>query len=334
MYELKQTPQDFYVREIPKYTLESAGPFTVYELRKTGISTIKALKYIAEYFTIDESKIGYAGLKDAKAVTTQYITIPHIDTPYLEQESFTLTKKGYCHRPFVLGDLAGNAFEITIRNTQNYTVHTPTKVLNYFGEQRFSTHNCEIAKLILKKSYIAAVKLIDENARDDWVYASYRAYRRKKPQDAVGALQQLDKQLLTLYIHAYQSYLWNRVVSTYIQQYGEWKDTVLDVWYTTKIPAHTIQIPLIGFDYQPSQTTPEIAQIYDTLLQEEQISPRDFISRQLPHSTKEGTTRPLVVDITQLSVTQTQDTVRCSFCLPKGSYATVAVAQLLIEKKE
>jgi tRNA(Glu) U13 pseudouridine synthase TruD len=340
MYTLKQTPQDFIVREIPNHTFEKTGPFTVYELHKTGIPTLKALKYIAEQFRINESLIGYAGLKDAQAVTTQYITIPNIHIPQISQESFTLTKKGYLHRPLILGDLQANEFEIVVRNTENYTVHRPTSIINYFGEQRFSTHNCEIAKYIVTKAYEKAVQLIDTQAKDDWIYAQYRAYRRQKPLDAVGALQKIDKQLLTLYIHAYQSYLWNMVTSQYIQQANNtantsaqhWIDPQLTVYYTTKIPDVPLTIPLIGFDYQPTQTTPAVAQLYEQLMQEQSITPRDFINRQLPQSTKEGSTRQTIIELQQLIIIQENDTIRCSFRLPKGSYATVAIAQILQEK--
>ena len=90
--------QDFIVEEVsengevfeikPKENFVSPLflPFTLYaNLVKTGISTTDALSFIANYLKIKPNKIGYAGLKDVKAVTSQRIAFPNINLEIFER---------------------------------------------------------------------------------------------------------------------------------------------------------------------------------------------------------------------------------------------------------
>jgi tRNA pseudouridine13 synthase len=45
------------------------------ELQKTGVTTIDAVKTLAKLLGVDRRVIGYAGMKDARAVTRQIVTI-------------------------------------------------------------------------------------------------------------------------------------------------------------------------------------------------------------------------------------------------------------------
>ncbi|EHP85469.1 tRNA pseudouridine synthase D TruD [Methanotorris formicicus Mc-S-70] len=76
--KIRQKPEDFIVEEIIDLdkTINEGGECYLYKLTKRNIENLKALSYIAKKFKIPLKEIGYCGLKDRYAITTQYITIP------------------------------------------------------------------------------------------------------------------------------------------------------------------------------------------------------------------------------------------------------------------
>src|SRR3989338_11258951 len=48
-----------------------------------------------------------------------------------------------------------------------------------------------------------------------------RKYLERKPTDFVGALKNVPIRLLRMYVNAYQSYLWNKTVATYLEKVGK-----------------------------------------------------------------------------------------------------------------
>src|SRR5579862_8622128 len=76
---IKQRPEDFVVHELPLYDVSGEGEHVFVEIEKTGISTFDAIDLIAQKLQIDSRQIGYAGMKDAAAVTRQVLSIPMAD---------------------------------------------------------------------------------------------------------------------------------------------------------------------------------------------------------------------------------------------------------------
>ena len=75
MYKIKQQPEDFRVVEIPNYEIRDKGEYPIFLLRKRNYTTEQAIQKVADYFHIKPKFIGYAGIKDKKAITEQYISI-------------------------------------------------------------------------------------------------------------------------------------------------------------------------------------------------------------------------------------------------------------------
>ena len=158
-----------------------------------------------------------------------------------------------------LGDLSGNKFSIVLRECEETTQENLDKVknlllengfMNYFGLQRFGnngdTH--EVGKHILKKDYQSAIERIltpNDNTKMDVrdalnhytksedAQAAYNmlGYKNsteglilsslaKEPNDYKKALKSLHYKQQTLYTHAYQSYVWNVMVSRRISSHG------------------------------------------------------------------------------------------------------------------
>lgn len=146
---IKNRPEDFSVQEVPLYQPSGAGEHVYCEIRKTGLSTFDAIDRIARALHVHPRDIGYAGMKDARAVTRQILSI----LGATEQAVMALqianlsvlwaTRHGNKLR---LGHLAANRFAIKIRNPRTTdlavlqpAVDTLTRrgMPNYFGEQRF-----------------------------------------------------------------------------------------------------------------------------------------------------------------------------------------------------
>ncbi len=295
MYVIKQKPEDFVVNEITNIKFNDKGDYSVFLLRKRDYTSEKAVQAIAQKLKIPRKAIGYAGNKDKTAVTTQYISIKNIGVKELELKDISLEFKGYLDKPICLGDLEGNEFIINVFSDKE--PKKISKMVNYFGEQRFSINNKEVGKAIVKKDFKKAIELIVSNGGE--TAAVIREYLSKKSNDYVGALRKIPLRILKLYVHSYQSYLWNEIAE------HSKKD----------------KVPIIGFG---TESTAEV----DGILNKEGITQRDFIIRPIPELSAEGGERDLSVEIKDLDIEKNKEGYVLKFKLPKGSYATEAIKQI------
>jgi TruD family tRNA pseudouridine synthase len=73
---IKETPEDFQVWEIPVYPPCGEGEHTFTEIEKRGITTLEAVRRFSRALDIPERDMGYAGMKDARGITRQTLSIP------------------------------------------------------------------------------------------------------------------------------------------------------------------------------------------------------------------------------------------------------------------
>ena len=312
MYKIKQIPEDFMVWEIPDYEV-SDGKYAYFWLRKTDLNTLDAVRKIVNKLNLPRKYIGFAGTKDKNAITEQVISIfhPNVDKVLdLKIDDIELSFIGYGKKPISLGDLEGNRFRITVRNLPKHRSQKSLgRIPNFFGPQRFSKNNIEIGRFLVKKNFFNAVKLIDQKYVHD--------YLQQRPDDFVGAIRQLPLKLRKLYVHAYQSYLWNLTVKEFLKT----------------MPFKSQKIPIVGFGFKFDNR--KVSSIIRNILNQEGISPRDFIIKQFPELSAEGTERELFIKPHKLVVFENDDDLNpgkfksiVTFSLPKGSYATVVIDHL------
>tara|TARA_Y100000310_G_scaffold345531_1_gene466070 strand:- start:4764 stop:5717 length:954 start_codon:yes stop_codon:yes gene_type:complete len=314
MYIIKQQPSDFKVKEITNIKPQTNGKYFYYKLTKTNRNTLDVIKELAKQLSIKINQIGFAGTKDKVAITEQIIsTTKSIKNINIDKTTFQLIGKG--DQPITLGDLKGNQFEIKV--ITNREPIATTFVENYFDEQRFSKHNKDIGKYIIKKQFNKATELIDN--------PKVKTYLQTQPNDHIGALQLLQKRLLKLYVHSYQSYLWNETVATYIETGHKVTYSQGTLTFSEKKKPLN-EIPLIGFAYK--NTNQEINNIIEKILHKENLTPKDFIIKQIPELSMEGQSRALYSEITKLAITKQQDSYIIKFYLNKGSYATMVIRKL------
>ncbi|MBU0535629.1 MAG: tRNA pseudouridine(13) synthase TruD, partial [Nanoarchaeota archaeon] len=292
------------VKEVSLVKPGKSGNQAYYLLKKTNITTIDALQQIADFLRIGLKHIGFAGNKDKKAVTEQCISLPADLQKRLEgfkSKNIQLEFLGRGESRISLGDLEGNQFEIIIRDASK----EPKKLerfINYFGEQRFSENNITIGRYIIKGKLEKAAMINREPA--------VLAHLRHNPKDFVGALKKLPKKILTIYINAYQSYLWNTAVKEYLMTESE-----------------NIDVEIIGFGTEFGNK--RIKEIYSDLMSKEKITLRDFIIRRMPDLSSEGDKRKIFVEPKDLKIEKIdKKTYKLTFFLPKGCYATELIRQM------
>ena len=146
---LKSTPEDFRVDEIPLWEPSGEGGHLLVRIRKRGMTTLEAVAHVARALELPEREVGYAGIKDARAVATQWLSLPfgraeRLDAlrhPWLSIEE--RARHSHRLRP---GDLAGNRFTIVLRDVDADALPRAQAILallsrrgvpNWFGAQRF-----------------------------------------------------------------------------------------------------------------------------------------------------------------------------------------------------
>ncbi len=326
MYQLKQLPEDFIVQEISDAKAGN-GQYAYYTLKKTNYTTVHALEILSKKLNAPLKHFGFAGNKDKNAVTEQKISIfrGSKNLENLKIKNIGLKYLGKGKSPISLGDLDGNGFIITIRNLDNAETkkieqleNKTIRVPNLFGPQRFGRNNQLVGKAIIKKDFKKAVELISENS--DITENEIRSFLAKHPNNYVEALKIIPLKTRKLFVHSYQSFLFNKIIDEFLKN-------------AKTEGIGTFKIPVIGFDFQcNSIKTPKLKKIIKKLIEEEKISPRDFIIPQLPELTSEGTSRDLffefnfkIIEAGIDDLNKDKQKVKISFALPKSCYATVAV---------
>ncbi len=153
---LKATPQDFVVEEVPAYEPSGAGEHVFVRFTKTDRTTLDAVRAIARALGCDPRAAGFAGMKDKRAVTTQTLSLhaPRGEkAASLAERALALSLDGIAvHQATPHGNklkpghLAGNRFTIAVRDVpaaERGAVESKLVALgrdgmpNAFGAQRF-----------------------------------------------------------------------------------------------------------------------------------------------------------------------------------------------------
>lgn len=257
--KLKQQPGDFRVEELSAVVGGAAGEFALYRLDKTGWTTPDAVGEVCRRWRLDWRDVSHGGLKDRHAVTSQHVTIRRGPPRSLSHDRIALTFLGRTDTPFTSADIAANRFVVTLRGLSDTALSLAAAELaevvaagvpNYFDDQRFGSVGGEgefIGKemvfgrferalwLALAAPYEfdrAEAKREKATLRDHW--GKWGDCLRKlprgdvrrtveflaaRPDDSAGALARLRPELQGLYLAAYQSYLWNRMLAAWLARH-------------------------------------------------------------------------------------------------------------------
>src|SRR5262245_27563306 len=116
---LRSSDEDFAVEELPAYAPTGQGDHVFVWIEKRGIPTPAAVDAIAHALGIRGRDVGVAGMKDKRAVTRQWLSLPPPVTP---EQALAVRLDGIAvleaHRhPHKLrtGHLRGNRFVLRVR---------------------------------------------------------------------------------------------------------------------------------------------------------------------------------------------------------------------------
>ncbi len=253
---LKRIPEDFRVEELTDVA-PAGGPFALYRLSKRWMGTPEAIAAIQQCWRIERERISLGGLKDFHAVTEQHLTIERGPRQELHQSRFDLVYLGQVARSFQSGDVAGNGFHIVLRDLDAAAVAacqtalaglTAPGVANYFDDQRFGSVGASgqfIAEAWCRGDHERALwlALADPNDHDTPAVREDKSLLREhwgdwpacqallaqpdcrrvvqfladRPTDFRTAMARLPIDLRSLYVAAFQSHLWNRLLDRYLR---------------------------------------------------------------------------------------------------------------------
>ncbi len=379
----KTTPEDFQVDEIPLYAPCGEGEHLYLWIEKAGISTRGVVDQLQKELNIKERDIGYAGLKDANALTRQMISIPASYAHKLDQ--LELYKAKIIHakqhtNKLRTGHLAGNRFKIILREVVPDAEEKAGRILahlqqygvpNLFGEQRYGVlgNSGKLGLLLLRGDYQAFCSELmgdpDQIRNADWKQAA-SAYQQGNWQLALESLPRrmrdeqrllkalvkqktfkqaafaLPKSLLRLFLSAAQSsffdqFVYDRLTTLHILQNGDIAYKHANGACFRVTDANVEQPRCENFEISPTAplygtkvmlATEKTGQLETERLKECAISLPDWhLDRGL---TMPGERRPLRVPLFDFTLSSTEaDSLTLHFSLPKGSYATSVLREVI-----
>ena len=122
---IRNSYEDFYVEEIPEIEPTGEGPNIWIWIEKVGRTTLDVLLDIARDLHISRKRMGFAGMKDKKALTRQWICISNMESDEKLNEVLALSdtihntkflKVVRGRKKLRMGQLKGNKFRIKIND--------------------------------------------------------------------------------------------------------------------------------------------------------------------------------------------------------------------------
>ncbi|HET8724710.1 MAG TPA: tRNA pseudouridine(13) synthase TruD [Anaeromyxobacteraceae bacterium] len=158
---LKASPEDFRVEEIPAYLPAGAGPHLWLLVEKRGRTTRDVVREAARLLGVAERDAGAAGLKDRQAVTVQWLSFPVARDPdpaAIAGEGWRVLQASRHGNKLRTGHSRGNRFSLVVRGGDVGRAGAVAAALaarglpNYFGSQRFGAagRNAALGRAILK----------------------------------------------------------------------------------------------------------------------------------------------------------------------------------------
>jgi len=158
---LRQEPEDFVVDERLGFAPSGAGEHVLLRVRKRDANTAWVAGRLAELAGVQPRDVGYAGLKDRRAVATQWFTVPGWHRPPAQWQGqggagFEVLEAHAHSRKLPRGALAGNHFTLVLREFEGDVADLEARfaaaarygVPNLFGPQRFGRELSNLAALV------------------------------------------------------------------------------------------------------------------------------------------------------------------------------------------
>jgi len=394
--------EDFYVEEIPLSMPSGQGPNTWFLIEKIGRDTLDVVLDIAKILHISRKRMGFAGMKDKRAVTRQWLCVSNFEVEKIEKlqdklYNVKILKIMQNEKKLRIGQLIGNKFRLLIRdsNSQIVDVETTKEVLaqliargvpNYYGWQRFGKNRPNthvVGKMLLENdlkrvidayignpypqepAHIKEVrKMYDNGNIEESLDAMPKGMRYEKMMlktllkemkkqnveniDSLDeksykkAIESLPKPLKRMFVHAYQSFLFNKAVSErsklgidkyvegdiiidneehLVHEFGDNIDKrIKDFEVHPTAPLFGSKVPLAGG---------KLGKIEKKILDDEGVTLKEFEVPKMPRLGSHGLRRAIRFKIWDTSVKTNEEGILVEFSIPKGCYATAVLREIM-----
>ncbi len=396
---VKDRPQDFLVDELPLYETTGTGEHLYLRIGKTDMAHHEMIAVLRSHFGVTDREIGFAGMKDRTAVTSQTVSI-HLprkpELKFIQHDRMQVLWTDWHANKLRRGHLAGNRFSIRIRGVEPF--HAPAiwrglqrlaavGVPDYFGPQRFGTrvNGHVLGRLVLLERWPellgellgtcgSAFPESQRRARElaqagDWAgaqalwgrsdFAERNALRElANGGDARRAVRSIHRDMLALWVSAWQSAVFNRLLDERLAAgtigslaLGDvaWKHVngsrfQVDQAAVDATGEEALALRAERFDVSPTGPLPgaeSLAATGETLERENAairafgMDPAFFTA---PNAWQQGTRRPFRVRVANPEIEGASDEhgpfVRVAFDLLAGAYATVVLHELGVNVAE
>jgi tRNA pseudouridine13 synthase len=169
----------------------------------------------------------------------------------------------------------------------------------------------------------------------------------KEPEDFIGSLEQLPENLLLMFVHAYQSYLFNRILSIRMEKgiplnkpilgdyvlplnryglpdHGNWilvrERNLSKVDEQVRRKKAFISAVLFGRESEFAEG--DMGEIERKVIHDEGLRKDDFLIQQMRRLSSKGTRREVLAPLDEIEIGKGEESLSFDFQLNKGCYAT------------
>ena len=316
---LKLAPEDFIVEERLGFVADGGSGHVLLKVRKRGRDTLSLARELARAGGVAPRDVGFAGLKDRHAVTTQWFTVParraaadwagQAGPDYAVEEALPHSRK------LKRGALRGNRFRITLREVEvdaaalaaRVELLTGVGVPNYFGPQRFGRDGSNLDSIA---RFVASGELPNGREPRAFVYSAARAL--------------VFNALLARRVGAGS---WNRLLDgEFVNLEGR------NSWFAAEHIDATLEERLARHDVNPTGPLAgrgEAPGAVAGALESAVVAEFGELQARLVTSGLEAARRPLRLRPDALQLSRSGSDLTVEFGLPAGAYATVVLRELV-----
>jgi tRNA pseudouridine13 synthase len=322
---IRVEPEDFQVDERPLYLPCGEGEHLYVKVTKRLLSTPDLVRKISSTVGVKAQGIGTAGLKDARAVTTQMLSLHGVTADQLarlkvDEQILSIEVLGRHRNRLRPGHHAGNRFRLVIRDVAAHAKETVPVVLealtrrgvpNYFGPQRQGRTG---------ENYQIGVALLADASRRNKMSRAKRMW----------------------YLNAFQSYLFNLILARRLDRLdrmlvGDWAIKLengacflVEDSEKEQPRADRFEISPTGvlFGSRVSWATGEPGEIERAVVTQEGATP-EGLTQAAKACGFRGERRSLRIPLTDLDWALDSSVLTLSFSLPPGAYATSVLRELM-----
>ncbi len=404
--------EDFYVEEIPEIVPEGEGPNIWIWIEKIGRTTLDVMLDISRDLHIDRKRMGFAGMKDKKALTRQWLCVANMDSEeqlkQVEDLAGNIYKTQFLkiirgRKKLRMGQLKGNKFKILIKDINGMetdgdnseiisdAASRASKILkeleftgvpNYFGWQRFGkprTNTHLVGEALIHNDLKEAVRLYignpspEERNENQLARQAYddgnleksfelmpkgmryekmmikELLKESKKKDILDddsykrAIHALPKPLQRMFVNAYQSFIFNNVVSHRVKmgldKYIDGDIVIDNEERIVRDKTHEEFQHLVS-NFEVNQTSPlfgtkvpfaegEVGDMEKSILNSYNLTRENFECPKMPKLGSHGLRRSMRFQIWDTMASSTDEGVLVEFSINKGSYATAVLREVM-----